>query len=169
MSNFDEAFEKTMVNEGGFVLHKNEGDRGGWTYAGIAENFWPDWEGWSIVRRDEDDPRLTPLVKAFYKKHFWDKMKLTKVTDPEISYNIFDFGMNTGTRTAIKLAQIAVESTPDGLIGPKTIAALNKVNPELFELRYAVLKIKRYISISRTKNRQFFRGWVIRTIKVLEQ
>ncbi len=168
MTNFEYAFNKTMMNEGGFILHKNEGDRGGWTYAGIAENFWPDWAGWPIVRTDEDDPRLTPMVKEFYKKNFWDKMKLDQVHDQEITYNMFDFGMNAGHKVAVKLAQAAVDAVPDGIIGPNTIGKLNNADPEKFQLEYAILKIKRYIQISRTRNKQFFRGWVIRTINVLE-
>lgn len=166
---FEFAFERTMGNEGGFILHKNEGDRGGWTYAGIAENFWSDWAGWPIVRSNPNHPELTRMVKEFYKKNFWDPMRLDEVKDYIISYNIFDFGMNTGIPVAVKLAQVAAGTIPDGAIGPKTLAALNTVDPELFELSYFALKCKRYVSISRKRNRQFFRGWIIRSLNVLEE
>ncbi len=166
---FESAFNKTMVNEGGFVLHKNEGDRGGWTYAGIAENFWPNWPGWPIVRQSQTDPRLTPMVKEFYKTNFWDKMRLDEVENETVSYNMFDFGMNAGHIVAVKLAQAAVGAVTDGIIGPNTIGKLNAVDAELFEAKYALCKIERYIAISRKKdspNRRFFRGWVIRTLNV---
>lgn len=171
-TNFEFAFQRMMRNEGGFVLHKNEGDRGGWTFAGIAENFWPDWAGWSIVKSGrEDDPHLTQLVRDFYKTNFWDRISLDDVQNKIVTYNIFDFAVNAGTRTSSKLAQIAVGATPDGIIGPKSIAALNKVDQQEFELKFAIAKIKRYIHIT-DKNRtqtRFLRGWIKRTLNVLAE
>ena len=168
MANFLDAFNKTMKNEGGFVLHKNEGDRGGWTFAGIAENFWPQWPGWPLVKAGREE-ETTGMVHQFYIDNFWSKMKGDQITDQSVAYNIFDFGMNAGMKTAIKMAQTIAGVTPDGAVGPMTLAALNDVDVEFFELQFAIMKIKRYIAISRTRNKQFFRGWVIRTIKVLEQ
>lgn len=161
-----------MRNEGGFILHKNEGDRGGWTFAGIAENFWPDWPGWPIVKSGkEDDPHLTQLVRDFYKDHFWDKLKLGALENKIVAYNIFDFAVNAGTRTSGKLAQIAVEAIPDGVIGPKSISALNSADQEEFELKFALAKIKRYIHITDRNRSQtrFLRGWIKRTLNVLAE
>ena len=31
---------------------KVSGDRGGQTYAGIARNFYPDWDGWDLIDRN---------------------------------------------------------------------------------------------------------------------
>ncbi len=41
MSDFLQAYERMIVNEGGYVLHTVQNDRGGQTYAGIARNAWP--------------------------------------------------------------------------------------------------------------------------------
>ena len=43
MSDFLQACERMIVNEGGYVLHTVKNDRGGQTYAGIARNAWPKW------------------------------------------------------------------------------------------------------------------------------
>ena len=48
--------------------------------------------------------------------------------------------MNAGTGTAAKLAQIVVGTTPDGKMGPKTLAALNNYDADLFLARYALAK-----------------------------
>ncbi|WP_436516655.1 glycoside hydrolase family 108 protein [Ekhidna sp. To15] len=174
--NFEFAFSRTMGNEGGFILHKNEGDRGGWTFAGIAENFWPDWEGWALVKSgQEDDPIVTRLVKEFYKKNFWDKMRLDQVENKIVCYNLFDFGMNTGHKRAVRYAQQVLGLIADGIIGPKTIGALNSLDSlekqEEFELKYAMAKIYRYTSIVKHNRTQgkFLYGWIRRTLKVLEE
>ena len=39
MADFEKAFNKTMMNEGGFMLHDVEGDRGGMTFAGISRKL----------------------------------------------------------------------------------------------------------------------------------
>jgi lysozyme family protein len=170
--NFSFSFDKMIQNEGGFILHKNKGDRGGWTYAGIAENFWPNWSGWPKVKSGNvDKSDLVEMVKIFYKKNFWDVSKLDQVKDPIIAYNIFDFGINAGARTSAKLAQIAVEAAPDGIIGNKTLAKINGFETEKFEMVFALAKVARYIEIV-DKNRsqeRFLRGWIKRTLNVLAE
>lgn len=170
--NFTYAFEKMIQNEGGFVLHKNEGDRGGWTFAGIAENFWPNWKGWPMVKSgDTNNSHLTEMVKLFYKNNFWDVLKLDLVDNQIIAYNLFDFAVNAGFKTSAKLAQIAVNVIADGVIGKQTIAAINKVDQETFEMQFALAKINRYVAIvdKRPSQIKFLKGWVKRTLNVLSE
>lgn len=57
----------------------------------------------------------------------------------------------------------------DGGIGPKTLAALNGCEPELFALKYALAKVSRYAEIcnrDRTQSK-FLLGWINRTLKEL--
>ena len=108
------------------------------------------------------------MVKEFYKTNFWDRMRLDEIKDHKKAYTIFDFGMNAGIKPAVKIAQRSVGATVDGVIGPNTINKINMTDSELFELRFGMGKIKRYIQISKTKNKQFFRGWIIRTVNVID-
>lgn len=166
---FDFAFEKAMMNEGGFLLHKNEGDRGGWTFAGIAENFWPNWKGWDLVKSGHtNDPTLTQLVKDFYRENFWKPMRLDEIRDRLVCYNLFDFGINTGHRKAVQYAQKVVGALEDGIIGPKTISLINEMPSEEFVLKYALAKIGRYVAITDSNRSQerFLRGWIKRTLNV---
>ncbi|MDY6884088.1 MAG: glycosyl hydrolase 108 family protein, partial [Pseudomonadota bacterium] len=116
---FETSFEKMILREGGYVLHKIKHDRGGSTYAGIARNFWPTWEGWKHLDKGEKPPKS--LVKAFYKTHFWDKIKGDALHE-EVAETIFDFAVNAGVKTASKLAQNTVGATVDGFIGRQSIA-----------------------------------------------
>lgn len=165
MAEFLPAFERMIVNEGGYVLHTVKDDRGGMTYAGIARAFHPNWPGWRVIDQGETPP--ADLVRQFYRSNFWHPLQLDDVAQQEVASNIFDFGVNAGISTAAKLAQLVAGTTPDGKIGRKTIEALNAIDPDLFVARYALAKIARYRDIvakNRTQQR-FLIGWLNRTLK----
>lgn len=165
MAEFLPAFERMIVNEGGYVLHTVAGDRGGMTCAGIARNFHPSWQGWKVIDQGETPP--AELVRQFYRSNFWAPLRIDDVEHQEVASNLFDFGVNAGLSTAAKLAQLVVGVTPDGKVGAKTIAALNAIDPDLFVARYALAKIARYRDIvvkNRTQQR-FLVGWLNRALK----
>lgn len=165
MAEFLPAFERMIVNEGGYVLHTVAGDRGGMTYAGIARNFHPSWQGWKVIDQGETPP--AELVRQFYRSNFWAPLRLDEVEHQEVAGNLFDFGVNAGLGTAAKLAQLVVGVTPDGKVGAKTLSALNAIDPDLFVARYALAKIARYRDIvvkNRTQQR-FLVGWLNRALK----
>lgn len=170
MADFEPAFEKTMRNEGGFVLHNVSGDRGGQTYAGVARRFHPGWKGWNIIDQgDMENAGLTQMVRDFYKEKFWDKMKGDDLSDQEIAETLFDFSVNAGVRTASKLAQLVVGATPDGVIGPKTTAKINEMDHEGFIPRFALAKVARYAEICKrdASQKKFLLGWINRTLEGL--
>lgn len=165
MAEFLPAFERMIVNEGGYVLHTVKDDRGGMTYAGIARAFHPHWPGWRVIDQGETPP--ADLVRQFYRSNFWHPLRLDEVEHQDVAGNIFDFGVNAGLGTAAKLAQLVAGTTPDGKIGAKTLQALNTIDPDLFVARYALAKIARYRDIvakNRTQQR-FLIGWLNRTLK----
>ncbi len=165
MADFSPAFEKMIVNEGGYVLHTVPGDRGGMTYAGIARNAWPQWSGWERI--DAGTMPDANAVRLFYVNHFWQPLRLTEVRDQRSAETLFDFGVNAGARTAAVLAQTVVGATPDGAVGPKTLAAINAADAEMFVLAYALAKIARYRDIV-TRDRtqlKFLLGWINRALK----
>lgn len=167
MADFTPAFEKMINHEGGFILANVANDNGGQTYAGIARNYHPNWEGWQIIDRgDLDNPILTQKVRDFYKSNFWKSCKGEDITNQKIAESIFDFAVNAGTRTASKLAQIVVDATPDGIIGSKTLAKLNNCDDELFISKFALAKVARYAEICRRTPIQtkFLLGWINRTL-----
>ena len=165
MANFLTAFESMIRNEGGYKLHTVAGDRGGMTYAGIARNFHPRWPGWLAIDRGEIPE--TELVRQFYQENFWAAIQGDQITHQTVARNLFDFAVNAGVVTAVRLAQIVAGTTPDGKIGPKTVTALNALDPEKFVLSFALAKLARYRDIvnkDRTQQK-FLLGWVNRTLK----
>jgi lysozyme family protein len=163
VADFVPAFEAMIKNEGGYVLHNVEGDRGGMTYAGIARNMHPDWPGWGPIDRKEAVP--AQLVRDFYRQHFWTPIRGDEITSQVIAQTIFDFHVNAGA-VAIKLAQLVVGATPDGALGAKTVAILNNQDPAKFVMAYALAKIARYRDIVNKDRTQikFLLGWINRTL-----
>lgn len=170
MASFEPAFEKMIQNEGGYQLTRIEGDRGGLTYAGISQHFHPNWQGWSLLESNPQSPEITPLVRAFYQSEFWQKVCGDDIQAQDIAENIFDFAVNAGVATSAKLAQVTVESTPDGIIGPKTLGKLNTIEPHLFVSQFAVAKVARYAAIcnSNPSQKKFLLGWINRTLEGLK-
>ena len=170
MTDFNLSFEKMIRNEGGYKLHKVEGDRGGETYAGIARRYHPTWEGWVYIDAgDLENPKLSQSVRGFYKVQFWSRIKADGIKEQSVAESIFDFAVNGGVKTASKLAQLVVDATPDGVIGPKTIEKINQQDAEIFILKYALAKVARYAEICNRDRSQskFLLGWINRTVKGL--
>lgn len=169
MAEFEPVFERMIRDEGGYRLHTVPGDRGGMTYAGIARNFNPSWPGWEYLDRGETPP--TPMVRDYYHKNYWLPIQGDQLTRQAVASSLFNFAVNSSApgnpKLAVKLAQIVVGVTPDGVLGPKTVAALNACNEEWFVLRYALAKIARYAEICNKDRSQskFLLGWVNRTLK----
>ena len=169
MADFDQAFEKMIRNEGGYKLHNVPGDSGGTTYAGIARNFHPDWPGWAYIdSNDTENPTLTKQVKRFYQDNFWAKIKGGDIQLQGIAETLFDFAVNAGHKTAVKLAQLILGTTPDGIIGPITLEKLNQLQEaDEFRIRYTLAKVARYAEIVNRDRSQskFLLGWINRALK----
>lgn len=164
---FEAAFTATMQREGGFVLHTVKGDRGGQTYAGIARNFHPKWPGWSVIDRGQIPP--TGLVRQFYYELFWLPVAGDQLR-PDIAAAIFDMAVNAGVPVACKLAQVVAGVVPDGVIGPKSIAALNAIAPDVWPARYAIARMTRYAEICNRNRSQskFLLGWTNRVLESIK-
>jgi lysozyme family protein len=187
MTNFDEAFEKTMGAEGGYT--NDPTDRGGETYKGISRKYEPDWEGWSIIEDFKNKPNfpknlvtsneLQELVKQVYKEKYWNINKLDLCPDQDVANELFDTGVNMGTKRAATYLQIALnclnknqllygDIDEDGKIGTATLYALttllNKESNEVLLKIMNVLQGNHYIEYMRQDPQQekFARGWFTR-------
>lgn len=165
MADYLRAYERMIRNEGGYKLTNVKHDKGGQTYAGIARNRWSGWDGWKFI--DAGDTPPTDMVRSFYRNNFWNPVRGDDINGQRIAENIFDFSVNAGVGTGAKLAQIVVGVTPDGVIGSKSLVALNAFDEETFSARYAIAKLSRYEQIVTKDRRQerFLLGWLRRTLR----
>lgn len=164
MSDFAPAFERVILNEGGYKLTTVPGDRGGQTYAGITRRSFPHWRGWAAI--DAGAIPEAQLVRELYQTSFWDKLRCGEMSQ-RTAECLFDFAVNAGDRTAAKLAQLVVGATPDGVIGPITVARINTTSPEIFVAQFTLAKLARYRDICMKDRSQskFLLGWVDRALR----
>ena len=175
MAKFEIAEKITGRNEGGYA--NNKADKGGETYAGIARNHWPKWEGWvridlikktfgntakAINANASADPYLNSLISQFYKKNFWDVNKLDLVYDQQVANTVYDFGVNSGTGRAAKFLQEIVGVNADGAIGNITLAAVNKMPAYEVVTAYNKRREAFYRSIAKGSQAQFLKSWLSR-------
>jgi lysozyme family protein len=180
MANFLTAFSITMANEGGYSNNPN--DRGGETYAGIASNFWPKWQGWPIVHQIiaqkpaslnsalRANTQLQSFVQSFYKTNFWDVLSLDLLNLQQSANQLFDTGVNMGSGVAAKFLQEAVNAVKpntlivDGQVGHQTIAAANSFTDEDLYNQICILRKNRYLAIIAANPSQavFEKGWLSR-------
>jgi lysozyme family protein len=136
----------------GYVNHKN--DRGGETKFGIAARAHP----------DVNIADLTwPEAKELYYQRYWLLGKCDQLSGM-VAILHFDGGVNHGFGRANKFLQTAVGAVADGAIGPKTLAAVNAMDP--IELCHKICDLREtfYRNIVKNDNSQavFLNGWLRR-------
>lgn len=184
MANFLQAYQITAGHEGGYA--NLAADSGGETYKGIARNHWPAWQGWPFIDAVKLkvgksankinaeaglDSTLQQYVRDFYKREFWDKNKLDLFASQEVANEVYDTGVNMGTKVAAKFLQQALSllGTPitvDGAIGPATLSKVNSfASPSKLVKLLNLLQGRRYLDIVENNPSQkvFLNGWLNRT------
>lgn len=146
---FDEAFEKLIGHEGGYV--NNSRDPGGETKYGISKRSYPseNIKGMTLER-----------AKQIYRRDFWDKCHIDELPE-SVWFDVFDTAVNSGVSRAIKLLQQAAKAEPvDGEWGPKTKAAVNAADPVYLSKAYNGYRLVYYTGLGDFKT--FGKGWVRR-------
>lgn len=155
--------------EGGFVDHPS--DRGGPTNFGITlGTLIASRQGAQVVPSDIKNLTRQEAAKI-YEARYWNTMRLDEVRSWRLAVVLFDFGVNSGPATAIKLLQTVLNDRfqekldLDGVIGPKTEVAIATAN-ETRLVRHLIRAIQqRYVSICVNNPTQlaFLKGWLNRT------
>lgn len=144
---FDEAFRRLIGHEGGYTIDKR--DSGNWTGGkvgvgtlkgtkfGIAANTYPNL----------DIKNLTlAQAKEIYEKDWWDKLGGHGLHSA-ITFQLWDFAVNAGKKRAIIELQQVAGVTADGVIGPKTIEAVNALDLNDVLLSLTAERLKFYTSL----------------------
>lgn len=184
MAEFGIAYKLTISHEGGYVNHPQ--DRGGESFGGVSRRYYPTWNGWLIIDRYKYAPGFPDNLKnnealqeqlfSFYKKNFWDINKLDQLANQEIANEVFDTGVNMGYKISAEFLQTAYnllskngsdynKIVVDGLIGSKTITAINAHKyPARIVKVLNILQGSRYVQICEKDPSQevFFAGWIER-------
>lgn len=166
MSNFDYAIDFVFAVEGYVSNHK--ADAGGYTKYGIAQKANP---GVDVKNLTLDG------AKKIYRKNYWDACKCDSF-DKRVGLYVMDYAVNSGVATSAKALQRCANrlisgkaDSPlvvDGKIGPKSIEAINKLNPEELVAALHAARVTFFLNLVRKNASQnvFLRGWMNRMSKL---
>lgn len=160
--NYSQCLEMILHHEGGYVDHPD--DPGGETNMGIIKRVWEDWGGTKdmkdLTRED---------VEPIYRANYWDRVKGDDLP-AGLDLCVFDWGVNSGTGRAAKYLQRMIGATPDGGIGPMTLAALDEylIDNDIVDVikEYTAQRQAFYEGLSHFDT--FGRGWTRRNDETCE-
>lgn len=166
MANVDKLLPYILKWEGGYV--NDPDDAGGVTNKGVTISTWRsvgyDKDGDGDI--DIDDLKLltdADVRDRVLKPHYWDRWKADGIRSQSVANILVDWVWGSGAY-GIKIPQRLLGVAIDGIVGPRTVAAINARDPHrLFEM----IKEERRayidrICINRPANRKFRRGWLNR-------
>jgi len=165
MASFDLAIGAVLAHEGGLV--DDPADPGGLTNFGVSLRSYPELgrEGVAAMTREQ--------AEGIYRRDFWDPLRLGEVADQRVAGKVLDMAVNMGRRAAARLLQRALNYvlprqplTVDGIVGPATIAEVNKTDPETLLWALRAYHATHYVSLVEGPDKRFDKfsvGWLRRS------
>ncbi len=172
---FEQAHDFVAKWEGG--LDDDPRDPGGITKYGVCINFLRDFAKRNPtfcgsvgvvgpVTRDTIKGLTKDQARRIFKYEFWDGNHCPDVekSSPRLAVVLYDTGVNMGKGAAAKLLQRAVGVKEDGIIGPKTLAAVRDSGDFMASAAMLEYRKNRYLQIvdSRPTSKCFLKGWLNR-------
>lgn len=141
-------------------------DNGGPTKYGITLATWRrvgyDKNGDGILN-EEDIKLLTKEdFHRVFKNNFWDACKADLIIDQSVANMLVDFAYNSGVSRAVTYLQLTLGITADGIIGNKTLSAINKSNGEILFKKYRTARKNYLRRIAKGTQRSNLNGWLRR-------
>ena len=131
---FFDALAFVLKYEGGYVNHP--GDKGGETNYGITRKT-------ARAHGYQGPMKKIPMevVRAIYREGYWDKCRCEELPRHALRLVVFDAAVHAGPARAIRWAQAAVGAEEDGIIGPRTLAAIQAA-PDKDRLALAMIQAR---------------------------
>lgn len=165
MSLFELAIEKTLRHEGGYV--HDVFDPGGKTNFGISQRSYPRENIAALTREGAIE---------IYRRDFWLPL-YEQIASQELADELFDFGVNTGLRSAARVLQESVRYLsvgpliPDGVFGQRTLEAVNACQPEILLREFRARQAYYYANIviaapdaAEPDKKRYLLGWFRRVL-----
>ena len=157
-----------LSSEGGYSDKKN--DKGGATKYGITLATWRkvgyDKNGDGVINKEDIRLLTEDDFHRVFKKNYWNACKGDLINDQSVANMLVDFAYNSGVSRASRFIQKIVGVTADGIIGNKTIVAINSY-PRGQRQLFATLKQRRVsylkgVVIADPTQKKFYNGWMNR-------
>ncbi len=171
VTDFDRAVEVVLQHEGGLV--DDPDDPGGITNHGISLRFLRRvrpgarlGEASGGARAGPEDVRNLTRSEAIelYRRHFWHRYGYASLWDQRVATKVFDLSVNMGPRGAHVCLQRALRAAgervvEDGVIGPKTTAAVHRTQSDVL---LAALRSEAAGWYRNRRRPKYIEGWLNR-------
>jgi|TARA_B100001013_G_scaffold331313_2_gene246805 lysozyme family protein len=161
-----EILEEVLEREGwpAYAVHPN--DRGGPTKGGITLRTLESWRGRRCTRAElQRLPKDEAL--AILKRRYVDANGINRVVNETLRAQVIDNAVLSGPMLAVQDLQRSLETVEvDGIIGPKTLAAVDAVGSHAVGLRLAVarsIRLCRHV-VKNPDQAVFLVGWMKRCL-----
>ncbi len=157
-----------LSKEGGYSNDKD--DKGGPTKHGITLATWRkvgyDKNGDGVINKEDIKLLTVDDFHRVFKRNYWDACKADLINDQSVANILVDLAYNSGVSRAAKMIQKIVGVAPDGIIGKKTISAINGY-PRGQRQLFATLKQRRInylngVVVANPTQKKFYNGWMNR-------
>lgn len=156
--------DRVIAREGGSKITRDPHDPGGVTKYGISKKAYP----------DEDIENLTfERARLLYEQRLL-RANLDKILDPYLRELVFDFHVHSdpwegGGAQSIRVLQRLVGTKPDGVLGPVTLQAVNRMthNPDIYRAysRERLIFLARLVQ-NRPTSIKYLTGWISRVLSI---
>lgn len=163
--NFRAALTRVLAQEGGYVDHPL--DPGGATNLGITRRTLAVWrciKPWWKLPKSKVRALTRREAGRIYRARYWDRVCGDKLP-AGVDYAVFDYAVNSGVARAAKALQRVMGAKADGIVGPKTLAAITRHHPKTI-IRRLIAGRRSFLQRLRTW-KTFGRGWTARVNGVL--
>lgn len=136
-------------------------DAGGRTQFGISEKSNP--AAWADGKVTEEEAR------EIYARKYIKGPGFDKILDTSLRAQLVDYGVNSGPAVAIMKLQAIVGTTVDGVLGPKTLAAIHMMHPEAVSTELVKARVRMICRIVKRDPSQikWLGGWIDRALEFL--
>jgi len=148
MSQFDQIIDRILAHEGGYV--NNPRDPGGETQWGISKRSYPHLNIRALTRKDAIE---------IYRRDFWQRVQGDSLPRA-FAFQAVDAAVNHGIGNSVRWMQRAAGVADDGIIGPRTMAAVAVQDSADLVLLFNAERLEFYAKLGTFDT--FGKGWTRR-------
>ena len=159
-SSWPASIAEVLASEGGWSDHAK--DPGGATMQGITLRVFRVWRNNQMLGRADLRAITEDEVRAIYRVEYWNTVHADELP-PGVDHAVFDMGVNAGFRTSAMMLQRAAAMPAreqDGVIGPRSLAAVSRSAPKAIIEALAQFHENHYRSLRAFDT--FGKGWLAR-------
>jgi lysozyme family protein len=163
------ALAYVLINEGSAPTNDPD-DHGGLTRYGVTQATLSTYYG--RAASDAEVLALTPATVAeVYQKLYWAPIQGDKIQSQPVATVLLDLAILCGPAAAVRMAQAILGVAADGLLGPKSLAALNAAVGATFVKRLSRSACQYFanIAVRNPTQAKWLPGWQIRAHKMIDQ